>query len=236
MRHPLRPLLPAAMLGAALLAAPVVVASPAGALPVDACVPLDLNDEAAVVERADQVDDVFVGRVDAVERRRVAGGEGRIDQPAPGSSTGPTDGTESPRPQTRVIAHRVTVTTVLSGDLSLGQKITVVFDASDDGRNRLLGERETHLFFTRDVSGELRADYCEGSQELPGGLSAPMQRTLEDYLSGAPEPPTRVALYTPEGGADEPPRLSRIVAPGAAISLVGVLGLFLLARVGRRRG
>ncbi|MFC5730430.1 MULTISPECIES: hypothetical protein [Nocardioides] len=203
MRHVLRPLLPGAALLAALLPMLVAVAPPAGALPVDACMPLDLNDEAAVVERAEKVDDVFVGRVDAVVRRTAA--------------------------------HRVTVTTVLSGDLRLGQKITVVFDRSAEGSKRLLGERETHLFFTRDVGGAVRADYCEGSQELPGGLSAPMQRTLEDYLSGAPEPPARVALHTPDGGTEDPPRLSRIVAPGAAISLVGVLGLFLLARVGRRR-
>ena len=207
------------LLPAVLLAALVAVAPPAGATrPADACRELDLDDEAAVVERADRVDDVFVGRVDDVVRRRGAGAG----------------------PRERVIAHRVTVTTVLSGELRLGEKVTVLFEESDAGRNRLLGQRETHLFFTRQMGGETRADYCDGSKELPGGLSASLQRQLEGYLSGAPEPRVRVELHRPDGGADEPPRLRRVVAPGAALSLIGVLGLFLqhlsLHRLGDRPG
>lgn len=214
----LRRLPPAALLVALTglpFAAPgaSAVGGPASRALADACAELDLNDEAAVVERSDAVDDVFVGRVSDVLRRRSA----------------------ADRAPQRTIAHRVTVTTVLSGDLRLGQEVTVVFEPADDGRRLVLGERETHLFFTSDVTGELRADYCNGSRELPGGLSASLQRRLEDYLSGAPEPPARVALHRPDDGAGEPPRLSRVVAPGAAISLIGVLGLFLVARVGRRR-
>ncbi|WP_435768999.1 hypothetical protein [Nocardioides sp. SYSU DS0651] len=228
MRTVLRGLLSSALIAAFLAAVPAGAVVAAPALPADACAELDLADRAAVVERADKVDDVFVGRVVDVARRRI-----------PSGSPNGTDGesaTASTRSRERVVVHRVTVTTSLSGDLRLGERVSVVFEQSEDGRDRLLAPRETHLFFTSDVDGQVRADYCEGSQELSGGLSAAMQRRLEGYLDGPPEPPARVALHRPAGGVDEPPRLGRVVAPGAAISLVGVLGLFLVARVGRRRG
>lgn len=209
----LRRLLPAALVAAVVTVgpAPASVAAPTPVAAIAAsCPSLDLDDQAAVVARAEQVDDVFVGRVADVVRRK------RARKPT-------------------LVRHEVTVTTVLSGDLRPGQKVTVQFRRSDDGRNRVLGKREMHLFFTTGTVEEIRADYCEGSKQLPDGLSASLQRTLEGYLSGAPAPPVRVELHRPSGGGEEPPRLSRVVAPGAAISLVGVLGLFLVARVGRRR-
>jgi hypothetical protein len=207
----LRRLLPAVLLGAAVTFAPATpVAAAAPAAPAETCPPLDLADEAAVVARAEQVDHVFVGRVADVVRRKRAG-----------------------RPT--VVTHEVTVTTVLSGELQLGQTVAVRFTPSAEGDQRVLGQREKHLFFTTDAVNRQRADYCAGSAPLPNGLSAKLQRTLEGYFGGPPEPPARVELHRPSGGADEPPRLSRVVAPGAAISLIGVLGLFLVARVGRNR-
>lgn len=199
---------------ASAASAPAAQAAPAVALAV--CTPLDLADETQVRGRADQVDLVFVGRVDAVVRRPV----GR-------------------RPRPRELVHRVTVTTVLQGRerVRLGQRVKVLFGRSAEGRNRVLRPRGLHLFFVdAPVAGDLRADFCDGSVPLPDGLSARLQRTLEGFLRSEPEPPVQVELTAPEGGADEGPELSRVVAPGAAISLIGVLGLFLVARLGRRRG
>lgn len=211
MTAPLRRLVGAVLLACALV--PGLATSPPGAAAARAaqtCPPLDLEDGPSVVARAEKVDDVFVGRVLHVVRHKRAG------KPA-------------------LVLHRVEVIKALSGDVGLGDKVTVQFTRSG-ARNRVLGKRETHLFFTTDAAGKLRADYCTGSQELTDGLSASLQRTLEGYLEdGVAEPPTRVELHQPDGGSGEPPRLSRVVAPGAAVSLIGVLGLMLVARIGRRR-
>ena len=39
----------------------------------------------------------------------------------------------------------------------------------------------------------------------------------------------------PEDGARSTPSLGRLAAPGAAVALIGVLGLLLLARIASRR-
>ena len=235
-------LLPTAALGA-LLAAPTLGLASAGAsAAVDACVPLDLDDSAAVVERADGVDDVFVGRVDRAVRAGTAGGEGRVGQPPPGSGTGsvaPSPAASTAPPpggQDLVITHRVTVVMTLRGDLQQGQKATVVFAPPKAGSPRVLTARGTYLFFTRDVGDDLRAAFCEGAAELPNGLTADRQRELQEALDEEAAPDRTGALRRPDDVADQPPRLSRVLAPGAAISLGGLLGLFLISRIARARG
>ena len=78
-------------------------------------------------------------------------------------------------------------------------------------------------------------DACSGTQQLQGGLGARLRDFLDETLA---EPEDTVPSYTlsaPDDGARSTPALGRLAAPGAAVALIGVLGLLVLARVGSRR-
>lgn len=214
----------------AATAAPV----PAGA--AADCEELDLDNPTAVLARADAVTDVFAGRIIAVEpRTTVGGGEGKANR------TGST--TDAPRqdPDARTTGwqHTVVVKVPFRGELRSGGRTEVVTTpvTDENGLGRLRAG-DTWLFFASGSDGmdHLVAEACSGTQMLQGGLSADLQASLEDALDGSTDDPeVPVTLSAPRDGAGAAPSFGRLAAPGAAVALIGVLGLLLLARVGARR-
>jgi hypothetical protein len=83
----------------------------------------------------------------------------------------------------------------------------------------------------------LLAESCSGTTRLGGGLSAGMRDQLVETLrEQTPEETTPdISLTSPDDGARANPSLGRLAAPGAALALIGVLGLLLLARIASRR-
>lgn len=220
--------------------------------PADTCpvVAVDDLDAGLVRELGAMADDVFIGDVDS--RRgvdAVGGGAGQAETARPDDRGGDDPRRAAPT----AYEHVVTVMPVFTGDLDPGRKVVVVTETeAEDGLGPLTPGQQ-YLFFTTDVEtgsaslsdaddkatdGErprLDAAACAGTTRLPRGFSADLRRELDGILDqGAPVPAAPPAFTEPEGGSGEPPSLGRAVAPGVALGLVGVLGLLLLSRVGRR--
>ncbi len=209
------------LLRAALLAVPVaLVALPgaavgsaegaSGGLPAD-CAPIDITNEAAVDQRAAAADDVFVGRVDAAA-------------PVTGSGR---------------VGYGVTVERSWLGDVPKGQQAAVTIDWPV-GAQPGVTQGASYLFFTKDTVDGIVADPCGGAVLLPKGLTPKVAAMLEQYLASvepppAPEPtPEPVSFHPPADPLGDPPQISRVLASGGAISLIGLLGLLLVSRLGRR--
>lgn len=209
-------LLRAALLAvpAALVALPGAAAGSAdaasGGLPAD-CAPIDLADEAAVDQRAADSDDVFVGRVDAA---------------APVSGSGR-------------VGYGVVVERAWLGDVAKGQQAAVTIDWPV-GAQPGVAQGSSYLFFTEDTVDGIVADACGGAVLLPKGLTPRIAAMLKGYLASvepppAPEPtPEPVSFRQPADPLGDPPEIGRVLASGAAISLIGLLGLLLVSRLGRR--
>lgn len=214
-----------AALAAALAAAGAALVLPLGgvarAAPTEAgpippgCGALDVTDTAAVAANAEGVSDVFLGRVVRLDRVRVN----------PGATSGTTES-----PATQDLAYNVLVDVPITGDLAADQRVTVVLGEVEAGEEPLRRSRR-YLFFASGEGSSLRADGCDGYASGTMVDAATLQE-IRTALKAEPETPD-VVLTKPEGSG-EPPDLGRVVAPGAAISLIGILGLVLISRVGRR--
>ncbi|HWJ66920.1 MAG TPA: hypothetical protein VNT31_09595 [Nocardioides sp.] len=167
----------------------------------------------------------------------IPAGCGDVDLADPAAVVAAADGSDDVfvgrvvRIEANRVGHEVVVEDAVAGDLRPGQPARVVLagDRGDDVRLRL---NATYVFFTSGEDRALQADSCDGWVSARG-LTASGVAELREALS-PPEPPS-VTFSEPEGGSDGAPELGRVLAPGGAIALVGVLGLVLLSRVGRPR-
>gem|GEM_PF-5620379 len=201
------------------------------------CNELDLDDPAAIRAYADAegVTDVFAGRIlKAEERTSVGGGEGKANGSGGSPSEPPPN---NPNTRTTGWEHVVEVVFPFRSALQRGDKVVVVTAIiADEGLGRLQAG-DAYLFFAAGEEGKnhLDAGGCSGTRQLPGGLTA----GIRDAVSGAFDEPADDAvdytLSTPDDGARATPSLGRLAAPGAALALLGVLGLLLLARISARR-
>ncbi|KRA38932.1 MULTISPECIES: hypothetical protein [unclassified Nocardioides] len=188
----------------------------AGATPgmPDGCGELALSDRAAVHERGSTAEDVFVGRVDGVLPGVLPGG----------GTAGASE-------------HRVFVQVPLKSDLPAGKYVQVTFTPTDEVPDRTLRVGVRYIFFTRgSAPAELRADACDG-YVIASGLDQAGVVRLREYLAVPPAPVETPGstLSEPPADADSTPDLGRLLAPGGAISLIGVLGLVLISRLGRQK-
>lgn len=207
-----------------------VAAEPAAA----ECAPLDLSNTGAVREHADAVTDVFAGRVREVEAvTSIGGGEGKANQ------TGTDAPSQKPDARTTGWRHTVVVQVPFRSAQQPGDRVVVSTKPTADRGLGRLKEGATYLFFVTDEQGRdaLVAAPCSGTQLLPRGLGASLRDALHKALDerGDEEPMPDYSLTAPEDGARSTPSLGRLAAPGAAVALIGVLGLLLLARMGARR-
>lgn len=180
------------------------------AMPAD-CAPVDISDEATVDQRAAASDEVFVGRVDAAA-------------PVAGSTR---------------VGYGVSVERVWLGDVAKGQQAAVTIEWPA-GAAPGVRQGASYLFFTQDSPEGLVADSCGGTVLLPRGLTPKVASTLRKFLESVAPPPAAtptpepVSFRAPDEPLGEPPQIGRVVASGAAISLIGLLGLLLVSRLGRR--
>jgi hypothetical protein len=190
------------------------------------CDALDLGDATAVRAKAGDVTDVFAGKVRSAKAlMSVGGGAGRAGQE------------DKPRKPSDW-EHTVQVTVGFRTDHKSGDRVVVTSATVADGGLGRLEIGSTYLFFVTTHQGmdHLVAEACSGTQMLRGGLSAQQQSALEAALADDSANPTAaVELSAPGDGTRSSPALGRLAAPGAAVALIGVLGLLLLSRVGARR-
>lgn len=183
-----------------------------GPVPAD-CEALDLGDRDQVVSRARLADQIVVGRVVATKSSSPQGGVGQ---------------------GMRIVEYAVVVDDVIQGVLTQGTGVRVLVGWPRGEQVSVLQEAQTYLFFIRNQGDQLLADRCQGSQLLPDGLGEGQREMLVEFLD-PDSAPTAVELTTPDDGAGSPPRLTRVIAPGAALSLIGVLGLVVVIRLSRGR-
>lgn len=166
--------------------------------------------DAATEQLARQANDVFTGTVTA------------------STSAPKDDGTKG-----AVLTHDVTVELVYKGDIrdQAVQVRTVSGTPCDLGR---LESGRRYAFFVEVVEETLVANGCGGTQLRKAALVTELE-TL--YGAGEPPqiaPPAETATIDPVPGVQEPMTFTRAAAPGAAMVLVGLLGLVVVRQLGRR--
>lgn len=208
MRSVVRRLLPACLLaGSALLAVGGPV-GPAGAAPV---APAPKCERATIAEHTQNAQAVFSGVVDSVDQRA-------------GSQSDP------------LIVNNVTVDLVYKGRIST--ETVPVVTRPPNRRSQGLGpleQGEQYLFFVRVLPTDepaYIAGGCGGTDLAAAGLV-----TRVEELLGAgrpPVPPEAPPVQFDNVDDSDPASFTRVAAPGLALVLVGLLGLLVVGRLGRR--
>jgi hypothetical protein len=95
----------------------------------------------------------------------------------------------------------------------------------------VLGRDKRYLFFVTEEGSQLMA--TRATSRATHALTRKVVARLGDGAVPRPKPPASAELTKVADAS--PPALSRMLAPGAALLIVSLLGLLVLGRVGRRR-
>jgi nucleoid-associated protein YgaU len=173
------------------------------------CAPLTLD------EQAEMADAVFTGTL--LNVRRLATTRSDTDQSVP-----------------RQLSYRVGVDRVYKGVLTQPEVavVTEAFSAAC-GLGRLPVDRD-YAFFVAAAGSDLNANLCGGTTRATDRVVARVEAALGEGspVSAEESPPAAAEQTVLE--LSEPADFPRLAAPGAALALVGVLGLLVVGRVGRR--
>ena len=130
------------------------------------------------------------------------------------------------------VTYEVTADRAYKGELP-GRSVTVT--SRTDSASCGLGDLETdrpHVFLVARSGDSFSADSCSGTAPVSAKVDERLTRLL-GRGTPVPESPPASATYTPlETSA--PPPLERLAAPGAALVIIGLLGLVVVRRLGRR--
>lgn len=127
--------------------------------------------------------------------------------------------------------YEIEADTVYKGDVR-----TSALEVSSRNDNCSLGDLKAdqrYVFFVAEQGSELRADQCGGTAASSGRLVRQVEQVLGEGspLGRSKEPQEPVAVKFTKVADAEPDSLTRTAAPGAALVLVGLLGLLVVRRV-----
>jgi hypothetical protein len=174
-----------------------------------------LGDRSSLVAAADRSDAVFAAKVTSVKKVVVQ-----------------TSGVTPPR----YWSHEVRLVASFRGSARAGGTAHLVLTPVRTKAGRALTKGATYLFFARQRSSAFSAPRCGGTVLLHHGLTSALRSRLTTDLSSSGGQGVDVHLTTPRSGVRDLPHLGRLLAPGAALALIGVLGLVLVGRMARERG
>ena len=126
----------------------------------------------------------------------------------------------------------VSVVRVYKGGMITTESVEVVTTRAFTNCNGDLRPGWTYMFFVESDEG-FTAPACGGTTRATTHLIDQVERLLGAGREPVPpEPPS--ATFFPES-TDDPTSLTRVAAPGLALVIVGLLGLVVVRRLGRRR-
>ncbi len=149
-----------------------------------------------------------------------------------GTVTGSTSAPREDGANGEVFTHQVEVGLVYKGDVrdEVVEVQTLSGNACDLAQ---LPTGTPYVFFVGVADGVLTADGCGGTQRKRANLVTELETLYGEGQPPRQERPEETAVIEKVGVAD-PVTFSRAAAPGAALVLVGLLGLVLVRRLARR--
>jgi hypothetical protein len=134
----------------------------------------------------------------------------------------------------QVRRYTATVERVYQGTVAQ-REIVVVSPASlkDCGLGRIPAGK-TWLFFVNGTGAKFYGNACQGSERATSALLRRVERVLGSGQVVVEPEPARPPLAWTDVDTATPPPLGRLVAPGAAAGLIGLLGLAVVGRARRR--
>jgi len=135
----------------------------------------------------------------------------------------------------RATIYEVDAETLYKGDLAR-RSVDVSSADTSCGLNNLAADRR-YVFFVAEQGAGFTTDQCSGTAPAGNQLTAKVQKLLGNGTDltprEEPEPEPTVVDFTQVADA-EPETLTRLAAPGAALVLLGLLGLFVVRRAAAR--
>lgn len=133
--------------------------------------------------------------------------------------------------KTQMMSYDVKIDRVYKGAISSPR--TTVKSAADEAACGLTGMTadNRYLFFVRAADANLKANSCGGTKPATSSLTQKIVALLGPGTTPIPPKPED-ATFTRVADA-EPLPLTRLAAPGAALLIVGLLGLLVFGRLGR---
>ena len=130
--------------------------------------------------------------------------------------------------------YEITADMVFKGDLDQAEVEVASGRGTSCGLGNLPAERR-YLFFVEERGGAYVTDQCSGTDRAGAQLTTQVENILGKGTDLTPrEQPEPVTVEFTRVADAEPETMTRLAAPGAALVLLGLLGLFVVRRATRR--